>query len=102
MQIAMEGRESAEQWKKDAQALNDRTESLLNDVSELLKSVKDFSDGTLVDEIFDLGTNLVNATRTLMEGMNQIFNVVNGLLDFLQQLFTGASANTRNVSNTIC
>lgn len=101
MRIEMEGRQAADEWKRDAERLNQDTERLLNEVSNLLKSVKDFSEGTLVDEIYDLGTNLITATTKLMEGMNQIYDVIEGLLNFLAQLFTGSSAGTKEVNNFI-
>lgn len=101
MQIKMEGRQAAEQWKARAQSLNERTDALLKDVSNLLQSVREFSEGTLVDEIYDLGTNLITATTKLMEGMNKIYDVVNGLLNFLAQLFTGSSQNTQQTNQYI-
>lgn len=91
MQILMEGREAAQNWEKDVRALNERTEETLQDVSNLLQSVRNFSEGTLVDEIFDVGTTLVTSTTKLMEGMNKIYDVIDGLLNFLQSLFTGAT-----------
>ena len=72
MQILMEGREAAQNWEKDVRALNERPEETLQDVSNLLQSVRNFSEGTLVDEIFDVGTTLVTSTTKLMEGMNKI------------------------------
>ena len=101
MQIRMEGRDAANNWKHEAEGLNERTEKLLTDVSNLLKSVRDFSEGTLVDEIYDVGTSLVTATTRLMEGMNKIYDVVNGLLDLFTNFITGASNSTRNVRSTI-
>jgi len=101
MRIAIEGREAAEAWKREAQELNEETQTLLNEVSELLKSVRDFSEGTLVDEIVDLGSNLVTATTKLMEGMNMIFDVVNNLLNILMELFNNASANTKDTNQYI-
>ena len=59
------------------------------------------SEGTLVDEIYDVGTSLVTATTRLMEGMNKIYDVVNGLLDLFTNFITGASNSTRNVRSTI-
>ena len=101
MQIRMEGRDAAMNWKSRAEELNQRTERLLTDVSNLLKSVRDFSEGTLVDEIYDVGTTLVTTTTKLMEGMNKIYDVVNGLLNFFTNFITGATESTRNVRSTI-
>lgn len=101
MRIEMEGRQAADEWKRDAERLNQDTQKLLNQVSDLLKSVREFSEGTLVDEIYDLGTNLVTATTKLMEGMNKIYDVIDGLLKFLAQLFTGSSASTKEVNSFI-
>ena len=102
MRIEMEGRQAANEWKGDAERLNEDTQRLLNEVSNLLKSVKEFSEGTLVDEIFDLGTNLITATTKLMEGMNKIYDVIDGLLNFLAELFSGSSSSTKEVNDFIC
>ncbi len=96
MQIAIEGRDAAKNWEAKAKDLNERTDSTLKDVSNLLKSVRDFSEGTLVDEIYDVGTTLVTATTKLMEGMNKIFDVVHGLLNFFAGFFQNASENQGN------
>ena len=101
MQIAMEGREAADQWKRDTQNLNDRTDKLLREVSTLLQTVKDFSDGTLVDEIFNLGSTVIDATTKLMEGLNQIFGVVDQLLGLLGNLFESVSSATKTLVDTI-
>ncbi len=101
MQIAIEGREAAKNWEERARALNDRTETTLKDVSNLLRSVRNFSEGTLVDEIYDLGTNLVTTTTKLMAGMNKIYDVISGMLSKIMSLFQSASENVRNSSSGI-
>lgn len=101
MTIAMEGRAAANQWVNKAKELNERTKRLLDAVSETLKSVRQFSEGTLVDEIVDLGSTLMTATTKLMNAMNEIFNVVNKLLDFLSNLITGSSQNVKSTRGYI-
>ena len=101
MRIEMEGRQAANDWKKDAERLNERTESLLKEVSKLLQEVKDFSEGTLVDEIVELGNNLLIATTKLMEGMNKIYDVIEGLLNLLAKLFSDSSKSTKAVNDCI-
>ena len=91
MQIAMEGRDAANNWENQARSLNERTETTLKEVSNLLTSVRNFSEGTLVDEIYDVGDRLVTATTNLMQGMNKIFDVVKNLLSFFTNLFSEAS-----------
>lgn len=97
MRIAISGRADAENWKNQARALNEETERLLKEVSETLQSVRQFSEGSLVDEIVDLGDKLITATTSLMKGMNGIFDVVNNLLSFLGNLI---SDSTKDVQGT--
>lgn len=97
MRIAISGRSDAENWKNQARALNEETERLLKEVSETLQSVRQFSEGSLVDEIVDLGDKLITATTSLMKGMNGIFDVVNNLLSFLGNLI---SDSTKDVQGT--
>lgn len=96
MQIAIEGTDAANNWKSRATDLNQRTETTLREVSTLLEQVNTFAEGTLVDEIVDVGSTLVNATTHLMEGMNMIFSVVEGLLSKLAELFTAGTRNTQD------
>lgn len=91
MQIQINGKAAADAWVERARGLNEETESLLKDVSNLLTSVRNFSEGTLVDEIVELGDGVITATTALMSGMNQIYDVVNKLLDFLKNLFEEAT-----------
>ena len=101
MQIAMEGREAATNWEERARALNENTERTLGEVSTLLQSVQYFSEGTLVDEIVDLGTNVITTTTALMQGMNKIYDVISGILGFFTNLFTNASENAQNTKSTM-
>ena len=101
MQIAMEGRDAAKNWEARARALNDSTENTLKDVSNLLQSVRNFSEGTLVDEIYDFGTNLITTTTKLMAGMNKIYDVISGLLSFFTNLFQSASENVKDSKSGI-
>ena len=55
MQIQINGKDAADAWVERARGLNEETEGLLKDVSNLLTSVRNFSEGTLVDEIVELG-----------------------------------------------
>jgi len=97
----MEGRAAANEWKDRARVLNERTQRLLTDVSNTLKSVREFSEGSLVDEIVDLGDTLVTATTKLMQGMNGIFDVVNKLLNFLEELITGSTKEVQGTKSYI-
>lgn len=101
MQITMEGREAANNWEDRARALNDNTERTLGEVSTLLQSVQYFSEGTLVDEIVDLGTNVITTTTALMQGMNKIYDVISGLLGFLANLFTEATENANDTRSAM-
>ncbi len=101
MQIQIHGRAAAEQWKEDARKLNEDTDRLLKDVGNLLTDVRSFSEGTLVDEIVDLGDGVITATTTLMTGMNQIFDVVSKLLNFLEKLMSEASGFQKDSKSAI-
>lgn len=101
MQIRMEGRQAANEWKSRAESLNNRTQTLLNDVSNTLKSVRELSEGSLVDEIVALGDSLLTATTKLMQSMNAIFDVVNKLLNFLEELISGSSKEVQAVKSFV-
>lgn len=101
MRIAINGKNAALAWQDRARQLNEETDRLLKEVSSTLQSVRQFSEGTLVDEIVDLGDKLVTATTKLMQGMNGIFDVVNSLLNFLENLITGSSQDVKSTASYV-
>ena len=101
MKIEVAGKTAGENWKRKAEQLNNNTEKLLGEVSKTLEKVQAVSDGTLVDEIAEVGTTLITSTTKLMEGMNGLLTVVDKLLGFLDELFSTVSGATKVVRNLL-
>ena len=78
--ISITGSAEAKAWASKAEALNQRTQALLDEVAATLRQVGTDSEGSVVDQIMDMGEKLSTATLKLIEGMNGIMGVVNGLL----------------------
>lgn len=97
--IQMEGRAAANAWKARAQELNERTERLLNEVSTTLESVREYSEGSLVDEIVALGASLATATNKLLSAMNGLFDVVNNLLNLLESFISGSTSDVQKTKS---
>ena len=72
--------DKAKQWEKSVEALNLETRELLDRVGETLQRVKDDADSTVVDEIYKYGSQILENTHNILNGMNQICNIVNSLL----------------------
>ena len=88
--ISMNGRAPAEAWSRKADALNQRTQQILDEVALILKEVGTDSEGTVVDDIIQMGSELAVSYSKLIEGMNGILGVVNKLLDaFMDMLNKG-------------
>lgn len=75
--------DAARVWMRDVESLNYETEELLKDIGRALQEVKDDADSTIVDEIYKYGSQILDNTGKILEGMNGLVKMVGGLLDAL-------------------
>lgn len=84
MQIAIKDRSEAQAWQNTADALNARAQEAVKRAAQIVQEIKDMADGTLIDELFELGGALSNGAARLFEAMNAILDVVNNLLNAIE------------------
>lgn len=84
MQIAIKDRPAAQTWQNTADDLNTRAQDAVNEAARIVQAIKDMADGTLIDELFELGGTLSNVAARLFEAMNAILTVVNNLLNAIE------------------
>ena len=99
--IALQGRGDAKAWCQRAEGLNHRTEELLKKVGETLKSIEEFADGTIIDELVTFGNRVCTAATKVMEVMQQILNVVNDLLDKIGEFAENVVKTVADVAGKI-
>lgn len=86
MKIAVKDRAEAESWKVDCEDLNRRAEEAVKKAAQIVKEIKEMADGTLIDELFELGGTLSSVAVKLFEAMNKILETVNSLLNAIEDL----------------
>ena len=94
VKIAIKDETSARQWLDKVMLTNDDYNEAMREAGETLQGTKDFADGTMVDEFYNLGTVMLDATQKVYSTINEISDTVNKVLGF-------ASALTGNVTGAI-
>ncbi len=80
VKIAIKDESSARQWRDKVLLVNDEYHDAMREAAETLQGAKDFADGTMVDEFYNLGTGLLNASEKVFNTLNEISSVVNNVL----------------------
>lgn len=79
VQIAIKDEQSARQWLATVQDINTDYKTAMTDASETLINMKDFAEGTLVDDFVKFGTDLANAAEKTFEAINSIAKTVDDI-----------------------
>lgn len=101
MQIAIKDRSAAQSWQTTADDLNTRAQSAVDEAARIVKEIRGMADGTLIDELFNLGDALSNVAARLFEAMNAILTVVNDLLNAIEDFKNEAISFVKNAASYI-
>ena len=82
IQIAIKDEQTAKQWVAMVQDINTDYLKAMTDAGETLINMKDFADGTMVDEFVKYGTDLCNAAENTFKAIDSIAETVNKVLGF--------------------
>lgn len=82
VKVGIKDEQSAKQWLTMVQEINTDYHNAMAEASQCLIDMKDFADGTLVDDFVKYGTNLLNAAEKTFEAMDTIADTVNQILNF--------------------
>ena len=94
VKIAIKDEASARQWLEKVMLTNDDYYEAMREAGETLQGTKDFAEGTMVDEFYNLGTGMLDASQKVYSTINEISGTVNKVLGF-------ASALTGSVTGAI-
>ena len=100
LKIAIKDEQSAKAWLDKVMLTNDEYYDAMREAGEVLQSAKDFGEGTMVDEFYNLGTNLLDASKKVFDTINEISTTVNTVLSLasgLTSAVTGAINVVKNI-----
>lgn len=81
VQISIKDEQSAKQWRNTVEDINTDYKKALADAAETMVNMKDFADGTMVDEFVKYGDQLLNAAQVTFEAINTIASTVDTVVD---------------------
>ena len=71
----------ANQWLQTVNAINEDYNTAMKDAGDTLKSMSDFCEGTIVDELVNYGTAICDAGQATFQAINAIADTVTSILD---------------------
>ena len=90
VQINIKDDSSAKQWLQMVQEINTDYHNAMADAGQCLIDMKDFADGTLVDDFVKFGTNMLNAAEKTYQAIESIADTVNNILKFAKNFMNDA------------
>lgn len=91
LKIAIKDEQTAKQWLALVQDINTDYLKAMTDASETMINMKDFADGTMVDEFYKYGTDLLNAAEVTYKAVDSIADTVNTILSKVSNFVEGAT-----------
>lgn len=90
VQIAIKDEQTAKQWLDMVRDINTDYYKAMTDAAETMVNMKDFADGTMVDEFYKYGTDLLNAAEVTYKAVDNIADTVNTILSKVSNFVEGA------------
>ena len=97
MIIAIKDAMSARAWLKKVEKINEDYRVAMKDAGDCLTDMQNFAEGTLVDDLVNYGTALLNAAEKTFEAINTIGKTVNGILDKIGEFSEGVVSGIKNL-----
>lgn len=80
LQIAIKEKSQALSWLKMVEEINESYRVAMKEAGETLTDMQNFADGTLVDELVDFGTRIMDAAQATFNAIDTIADTVNSIL----------------------
>ena len=100
LKISIKDDASAWQWLDNVLLTNDEYYEAMREAGATLQEAKDFGEGTMVDEFYNLGTNVLTTATEVFNTINEISTVVNDVLvkvGNLKETVAGAINVVKNI-----
>ena len=101
VQIAIKDEQAAKQWRDMVADINTDYQKAMTDAAETLMNMKDFADGTLVDEFCNYGTRLMNAAQVTFQAVSDIATTVITIVDKVNDFKSKAISGIVKLADTI-
>lgn len=75
---------SVETWKKEVQALNERTEQTVREAGQALEEFRSTAEGNVFERVCDYSGQVISGTTKVLQGMTEILNAVNEFMNMLK------------------
>lgn len=100
-QISVKDPVSARAWLDTVKGINQDYFSAMQDAGNTLETMTEFMEGTMVDELANTGTKLLDAAKKTYDAIDTIANTVNTVLDtvknFSENILGGISGVARAI-----
>lgn len=76
---------SVQAWKDRAQALNERTEQVIKEASQVLDEFKDTAEGNVFEQVCQYSGQVISGLTEVMRGINSILTAVDSMMNLIKQ-----------------
>lgn len=101
VQISVKDREEAMSWLQKVMETNELYHTAMEEAGHALTEINEFSEGTLVDDIVNFGTDLMNAGQQIFEGISTIADTVTSLVNSVSDFIDNAKGAIKNALGKI-
>lgn len=101
MQISISNEQAAQAWLREVQAINEDYKVAMEDAAHTLESMNEFASGTLVDDIVNLGHDLLVAGQQISQGIDQIADTVAGVVGKVGEFIDNAKDKIKETFNRV-
>ena len=90
VQVSIKDRNAANAWLENVRDINQDYSRAMEEAGRTLIEMKDFADGTLVDEFYNYGNTLLDAAKKTFEVIDEIADTVNKILSAVEEFAESA------------
>lgn len=81
--LDFKGRAAANAWKAKAEDLNQRADTVMKGVTEVIEHINTESRGQMVDELVTTGSQMVESAGKMVSAFAQLVTAVDTIIDIL-------------------
>lgn len=98
VRIAINDEAAARAWLENVMDINEQFHTAMTEAGETLQQTKEMADGTIVDELYDMGTDFLHVANKVFETINEISTTVNTVLSKLTSFSDTVSGVIKGVA----
>lgn len=83
--LDFKGRAQAEAWKNELRDLNDRTNTVLHDVSNCIEEIQSESTGDPVEQLVVTAADMADAAANVISGLRRLEDAIDNIIGLLIQ-----------------